>query len=253
MLSEPASNPPASNPPASLKPALLLLPNVLGEVKHHELFLPASVDKAVATIDGLIAESEMAGRRYLGRFATKKPAAEIPIALFNEHTPDGDIDFLLEPIRKGERWGLVSDGGLPCIADPGAKLVSRARQSGIVVQTFVGPSSILLALMASGLPGQRFYFAGYIDKEPHSRDMQIRELEKRSRSDDSTQIFIETPYRNKHTLESLVGNLREGTQLCVAWDLTLPTQGIVSQKVSLWKKSPLPNLDKKNAIFLFYA
>lgn len=235
------------------KPALLLLPNVLGEVKHHELFLPASVDKAVASIDGLIAESGAAGRRYLGRFTTKKPANEIPIALFNEHTPDTDIDFLLEPIRKGERWGFVSDGGLPCIADPGAKLVSRARQSGIVINTFVGPSSIMLALEASGLLGQRFYFAGYLDKEPAKREVQLRELEKRSKSEDSTQIFIETPYRNKHTLDSLLKVLHENTELCIGWDLTLPTQGIVSQPVKLWKKSPLPNLEKKTAIFLFYA
>lgn len=240
-------------PPAQLKPSLLLLPNVLGETRHHELFLPASVDKAVATIDGLIAESETAGRRYLGRFATKKPANEIPIALFNEHTPDADIEFLLEPIRKGQRWGLVSDGGLPCIADPGAKLVSRARNSGIIVQAFTGPSSILLALMSSGLPGQRFYFAGYLDKEPQRREMQIRDLEKRSKTDEATQIFIEAPYRNKQTLESLISSLRENTQLCVAWDLTMPTQGIVSQSIRLWKKSPLPNLEKKAAIFLINA
>lgn len=243
----------SQNNPSQQKPALLLLPNLLGEAKHHELFLPSSVDKAVATLDGLIAESESAGRRYLGRFATKKPAIEIPIALFNEHTRDGDIDFLLEPIRQGQRWGLISDGGLPCIADPGAKLVSRARQSGIVVQAFIGPSSILLALMASGLPGQRFYFAGYLDKEPKNRESQIRDLEKRSKADQATQIFIETPYRNKHTLESLLCTLSDETLLCVAWDLTLPTQGLVSQTVRLWKKSPLPNLEKKNAIFLFSA
>lgn len=235
---------------AQLKPALLLLPNLLGEIKHHEPFLPSSVDKAAATLDGLISESEAAGRRFLGRFSTKKPAAEIPIALFNEHTPDADIDFLLEPIRHGERWGLISDAGMPCIADPGARLVKRARDSGIVVQAFIGPSSILLALMQSGLSGQRFYFAGYLDKEPKQRQLQIKALEKRSASDKATQIFIETPYRNKHTLDSLMQVLQDDTILCVAWDLTLPTQGIVSQSVKMWKKSPLPNLEKKAAIFL---
>ncbi len=238
---------------SNLKPALLLLPNVLGEVKHHEPFLPASVDKAVATLDGLIAESAGAGRRFLGRFNTKKPANDIPMALFNEHTPDADIDFLLEPIRRGERWGLISDGGLPCVADPGAKLVSRARQSGIVVQAFVGPSSIMLALMLSGMPGQRFYFGGYLDKEPKNRDSEIKELERRSRGERSTQIFIEVPYRNSHMLESLLTNLNEKTLLCVAWDLTLPTQGVLSQSIALWKKSPLPNLEKKSAIFLVSA
>lgn len=232
-------------------PALLLLPNLLGDVKHHELYLPASVDKAVGTISGLIAESESGGRRYLGRFKLDKSARDIPIALFNKDTPDEDIDFLLEPIRMGERWGLISDAGLPCIADPGAKLVSRARQSGIVVQAFVGPSSIFLALMLSGLPSQRFNFLGYLDKEPAKRKTEILSLQKRAHAEDSTQIFIEAPYRNKHVLETLLEALSDDTYLCAAWDLTLATQGVISQPVRLWKKSPLPNLEKKPAIFLF--
>lgn len=233
-----------------LKPALLLLPNLLGECKQHQIYLPASVDKAVSTLDGLIAESPSSGRRYLGRFATKKPPEQIPIALFNEQTPEEDIDFLLEPMRKGERWGLVVDAGVPCVADPGSKLVRRARQCGIPVQAFVGPASWLLALMLSGLPAQRFYFAGYLNKEAGKREKEIRELEKRSKQEHATQIFIETPYRNQHMLESLLQVLGEDTWLCVAWELTMPTQGILSQKVNLWKKSPLPNLDKKNALFL---
>ena len=110
----------------SNKAALLLLPNLLGDSRHAEVFLPSSVFKAMQAIDGLIAESDKEGRRYLSRFETKKPAAETPIALFNEHTPDADLDYLLEPIVAGERWGLVSDAGLPCIADPGSKLVRRA-------------------------------------------------------------------------------------------------------------------------------
>lgn len=232
------------------KPALLLLPNLLGDSRHHELFLPSSVDKAVETLDGLIAESDQAARRFLSRFKTKKPVRETPVALFNEQTPDDHIDFLLEPIRKGERWGLISDGGIPCVADPGAKLVKRARQSGIVVQAFVGPSSIMMALMLSGLPGQRFAFHGYLDKTPEERKRQVSKLEAASKKENMTQIFIETPYRNAHALETLLATLADTTELCVAWDLTLPTQGVLSQPVGLWKKSPLPNLDKKNAIFL---
>lgn len=232
------------------KPALLLLPNLLGESKHHEIFLPSSVDKAVESIDGLIAESEQAGRRFLKRFNTKKPAQDIPLALFNEKTPVDHIDFLLEPMMKGERWGLVSDAGLPCIADPGSKLVRRARQLGINIQAFVGPSSILMSLMLSGLPAQRFSFHGYLDKDEKGRNSQIVVLEKQARQDQSTQIFIEAPHRNQHMLQSLLSNLKEDTYLCVAWDLTLPTQGILSQPVSLWKKSPPPNLEKKAAIFL---
>lgn len=233
------------------KPTLLLLPNLLGEMRHHEPFLPAGVDRAVESLDGLIAESDQAGRRYLGRFKTKKPPLEIPIALFNEHTPETDLDFLLEPIRKGERWGYVADAGLPCVADPGSSLVRRARQTGIAVQAFVGPSSIMLALMLSGLPGQQFTFHGYLDSKPEVRKQQVRKLEQTCQRDGYTQIFIETPYRNKHMLETLLSTLNDETWLCIAWDLTLQTQSVVSQPVSLWKKSPLPNLDKKAAIFLF--
>lgn len=233
------------------KPALLLFPNLLGEHKHHELFLPSSVDRAVESIDGLIAESESGGRRFLGHFNTKKPALEIPIALLNEHTKDSDLDFLLEPIGKGERWGFVADAGVPCIADPGAKLVCRARELGFVVQAFVGPSSIILALMLSGLSGQQFTFHGYLEKEPEKRKQQIRQLEQGAKKSHYTHIFIETPYRNQYTLNSLLETLSDSVRLCVAWDLTLPTQGVLSQSVGVWKKSPLPNLEKKNAIFLF--
>lgn len=235
------------------KPALLLLPNLLGEHRYHAPFLPGSVDKVVGTLDGLIAESEQAGRRYLGRFETKKPAKDIPIALYNKNTPDADIDFILEPISKGERWGLVSDSGIPCMADPGSKLVRRARARGLQVQAFVGPSSILLALMQSGLPGQKFYFHGYLEKDHQKRKREIQLLEKQSSKEESTQIFIEAPYRNQALIEQLVETLSDDTWLCVAWELTMPEQGIVSQPISLWKKSPLPNLEKKNAVFLFSA
>lgn len=237
---------------SATKAALLLLPNLIGDHRHHEPFLPSSVDKAVASLDGLIAESEQAGRRYLGRFQTKKPVRDIPIAIYSEHTRDADIDFLLQPIRDGQRWGYVSDAGLPCVADPGSKLVWRARQTGIAIQAFIGPSSILLALMLSGLPGQRFAFHGYLDKDPEKRKKKILQLEKRARDEEATQIFMEAPYRNAQTLDILLEALHPETILCAAWDLTLQTQGILSQPAALWKKSPLPNLEKRNALFFLY-
>jgi 16S rRNA (cytidine1402-2'-O)-methyltransferase len=235
-----------------MKAALLLLPNLLGQVPHHSMVLPASVERAVATIDGLICESETAGRRYLGYFTTKKPAREIPLAVYDARTPDGDIDFFLEPIRNGERWGLVSDAGLPCIVDPGYKLVARARSSGIAVQGFTGPSAIMHALMLSGLPGQQFAFHGYLAKDPAGRTKALLQLEKNSLSGSATQIFIETPYRNQHLLETALEILQPETLLCVAWDLTLPSQGILSQTIAQWKKMPVPNLDKKPAVFLVF-
>lgn len=232
---------------------LLLLPNLLGDQKHHELFLPASVDKAVSTIDGLLAESESGARRYLSRFKTAKPAHLMPVAVMGSHPTDKELDFFLEPMVAGERWGLVADAGLPCVADPGANLVRRARQLGIQIQAFTGPSSILLSLMLSGLPGQRFSFQGYIAREPEQREKELLRLQKASKEQEATQIFIEAPYRNKHTLDAALECLAETTWLCVAWDLTLPTQGLVSQPVSTWRKTALPNIEKKPAIFLLYA
>jgi 16S rRNA (cytidine1402-2'-O)-methyltransferase len=234
------------------KPALLLLPNLIADLKHHELFLPASVDKAVATLDGLIAESESEGRRYLSRFNLEKPVHLIPIALYTTNTSDADLDFLLEPIAKGERWGLVSDSGLPCVADPGSKLVLRARQRGIQIQAFVGPSSIMMALMLSGLPGQHFSFHAYLDRDPGLFRAKMKKLETKSREEDATQIFMEPPYRNMVALNAILEALHEETLLSVAWDLTMPTQAVLTQSVKLWKKSPLPNLEKRNALFLIY-
>lgn len=228
------------------KPALLLLPNLLGDVKHHQPYLPNSVDKAVATLDGLIAESEKGGRRFLSRFETKKPVREIPIALLNSKSTDEEIEFYLQPIREGQRWGLVSDAGLPCIADPGARVVARARQSGIAVQAFSGPCSFTHALMLSGLPAQQFTFHGYLSKEEKDRQKQLQDMKKAN----VTHIFMERPYRNQQLIAELVETLPDNAILCAAWELMMPEQGIVCQEVRLWRRSPLPNLDKKEAVFI---
>lgn len=232
------------------KPALLLLPNLLGPHKYHAPFLPTSVDKAVKSLHGLIAESEGEGRRYLQRFETDKPAHLIPIALYNKHTQDADLDFLLQPIKEGERWGYVSDAGLPCIADPGCKLVRRARQLGLQVQSFVGPSSILMALMLSGFSGQNFTFHGYAPMDPKRRVEFLKKIEKQAKAEHYTHIFMEAPFRHQYMLEALLKELDDSTELCIAWDLTLPTQGVVAHPMRTWKKIPPPNLEKKNALYL---
>lgn len=236
----------------SKKNALLLLPNLLGS-KYADPFLPKSVADAVLTCDGIFAESEKGGRQFLRYFMDQKEASQVPIALYTSKTPDDDIDFLLEPLTKGESWGIVSDAGPPCVSDPGHMLVRRARELGIQIKAFVGPSSILLGLMLSGLPGERFFFQGYLPRQETDRNKEIIRLDKESARQKVTQIFIETPYRNQYLLESLVAHLDDNTRLAIAWDLTLPTQGILSQKVALWKKSPLPALSKKPAIFLLFA
>jgi len=232
---------------------LLLLPNLLGEGRDHTPFFPPTVDQAMTEIDGLIAESEGGGRSYLKRFKTKKKPHEIPIALLNKHTSFKDLEFLLEPVQKGETWGIVTDAGLPCLADPGSALILRAKQMNIPITAFVGPSSIFLALMQSGLSGQHFTFHGYISKGQEQREKELFHWEKNSRALQETQIFIEAPYRNVHTLKSCLEVLHEKTLLCVAWDLTLPSQEIKTLPLFLWRRQELPSIEKKPAIFLFYA
>ncbi|MBS0652537.1 MAG: SAM-dependent methyltransferase [Verrucomicrobia bacterium] len=235
-----------------MKPTLFLFPNVLDEEGDHSRVLPKSVDEAVAQIDGLIAESEKPARRFLRRFAFEAPKTfrDIPIRLLNEHTPDKQIDELLEPILKGQRWGLISDCGMPCLADPGSNLVFKARQKGIAVETFAGPSSVLLALVLSGLSGQHFTFHGYLPKEEPLLIKAIQEMQKRSAQEKSTHLFIETPYRNQKLLAQLLKTLHDNTQLCVATDLTAPGQEVSTRSVREWKKSPMPEIDKRPTVFV---
>ncbi len=230
---------------------LLLFPNLLAEGTLPADFLPKSVDEAVRSIDGLIAESEKGGRAYLRLFGVAPQ--NMPIRVLSEHTRPEEIAELIEPLKKGQRWGIVSDGGLPCLADPGAQLVRRARELNIPVQAFVGPSSITMALMLSGLSGQCFAFHGYLEREEEKLSRQIRALEKRSLQEKETELCIEAPYRSPKLLGQLLANLNDKTLLCVAWDLTGPSEGVITQSVAAWKKKPLPDLTKKPAIFLFYA
>lgn len=227
---------------------LILLPNLIGEDRELDNWFPPAVAAAVKSIDGLIAESDKAGRAYLNRFRTKKPPLQIPIALFNKQDPDNRdyLDFLLEPVEKGQRWGVLSDQGLPCIADPGSSLVRRAHQKGIAVESHVGPSSIVMALMLSGFKGQRFAFHGYLERE---RKRHLGDMEKRARKGE-TQIFMEAPYRNGETLDAILTLLRDETLLAVAWSLGGPEQGVLSMPIRRWRRIERPNLEKKPAVFL---
>lgn len=226
---------------------LYLLPNVLGPVKDTSPFFPPAIADAVRHIDGLIAESEGEGRRFLKRFSTKKKPHEMPIALINKQMRPDEIDFLLEPLLSGENWGMVSDAGLPCLADPGANLVWHARKLNIPIEAFVGPSSITLALMLSGLSGQQFFFHGYVPKQPKERAKALKNWEKLK---EVTHIFIETPYRNQHTFQACLSVFHPQTLLCVASNLTLPDQYVYTAPVSKWSHI---ELGKKPSIFLFRA
>jgi len=229
---------------------LVLLPNVLGLVKNWDEVMPQALETEVLSLQGLLAENPTEGRRFLGHFLKEK-ANLIPIATFSKKTKDEDIDFYLEPLTKGEKWGLVSDAGLPCIADPGSKLVLRARKLGIKVKAVPGPSSILLALQLSGLNGQNFAFHGYLPKENPELKKRIRELDKVARETSATQIVIEAPHRNEVLLKELLETLSEDMTLSLMWDLTLKGEGGMTEKVSTWKKMALPQLEKRPVVFLW--
>jgi 16S rRNA (cytidine1402-2'-O)-methyltransferase len=224
---------------------LILLPNLLDETLPIEPFFPSSVTESVRSLQGLIAESEKMARRYLRKFLSHDEMAKMPLAILNEHTTS--IQELIYPMERGEVWGLISDAGLPCIADPGSDLVWLAHQKGIQVETRVGPSSIIMALQLSGLGGQAFTFHGYLPREIPELERKVRELEKRG----ETQIWIEAPYRSSKMLECLKQTLQPTTKLCVAVQLTTPHQRVVSQTVAGWRKSSFP-LEKEPAVFLIH-
>lgn len=222
---------------------LYLLPNLLEESLPAEPFLPTSVAEAVRTIQGLIAESEKMARRYLRRFLTHDEMAKRPIMLLNEHSKE--VMPLMQPLLRGEIWGLISDAGLPCLADPGSDLVWLAHQNGIEVETFVGPSSIVMALQLSGFGGQHFSFHGYLPREPQELEKKVLGLEKQP----GTKIWIEAPYRSAKMLDILKQVLKPATRLCVAANLTTPTERVVSQTIARWREISFV-LEKEPVVFL---
>jgi 16S rRNA (cytidine1402-2'-O)-methyltransferase len=234
---------------------LYLIPNTLGDGDDAALaaVLPAPVRERAGTLASYIGENAKTTRAFLKRVGTTRPIQEIEIRELNVNTPPGEVDKLLAPLLAGIDTGLVSEAGVPAVADPGALLVRRAHERGIKVVPLVGPSSILLALMASGLNGQSFAFHGYLPVDANERAKKLRELEQHSRKARQTQIFIETPYRNRTMLDAVLAACAPSTLVCVAADLTLPTETIQSRSVSDWKKQPGPDLHKRPAIFLLLA
>jgi 16S rRNA (cytidine1402-2'-O)-methyltransferase len=204
--------------------------------------LPAPALAAIRTLKDFVVENAKSARAFLG--ALGMPVRELRIDVIGE-APD-----LLAPLRAGRPLGLLSEAGCPAIADPGAALVEAAHSEGFRVVPLVGPSSIVLALMASGLEGQRFAFCGYLPREDAERKRRIRELEQRSKRERETEIFIETPYRNEALLGALLETCRPETRLCVAADLTLPGETVVSRRVRDWRSTAI---GKRPAVFLLLA
>lgn len=227
---------------------LYLIPCTLGETPPLEV-LPLLVKKAIENIDHYIVEHEKSARRFIKSVASKKQQNSLHIEEINKFTKPQEIPQMLEPCFNGFDVGIISDAGCPGIADPGAAVVEQAHQKAIKVVPLVGPSSILLALMASGFNGQNFAFNGYLPIDKVERKQKIKQLEKKSIVENQSQLFIETPYRNNQMLESLVKTLQNTTGICVACDITLSTQYIRTAPVKQWKRIKV-DLHKRPAIFI---
>ncbi|MCE2871616.1 MAG: SAM-dependent methyltransferase [Oxalobacteraceae bacterium] len=239
---------------------LYLIPNSLGPGALDDV-LPDSVRHTTAQLDYFIAENAKTARAFLKLVALthtlNKPLQEIEIRELNVKTAASELPSLLAPLLAGRNAGLVSEAGVPAVADPGADLVRLAHQKNIRVKPLVGPSSILLALMASGLNGQSFAFHGYLPTDAGLRANRLRQLEQRSRQENQTQIFIETPYRNEAMIEAIATHCTGTTLVSLATDLTLETETVRTQSVHLWKNEitagRFPDFRKKPTVFLLLA
>lgn len=234
------------------KGTLFLIPVPLGAMGSTSV-LPQEVCSRAAMLRFFVAENAKTARAFLKSLPHSLPLQEIAIEELNEHTTSGAMPELLAPLLAGQDVGLVSEAGCPAVADPGAHLVALAHQRGIRVAPLVGPSSILLALMASGLSGQNFSFHGYLPAKDDQRQRKIAALEKDSRAEKRTHVFIETPYRNEKMLESLLTFCAPQTRICIATDLTLECESIETHTVLDWKKIGRPKIDRRPTVFLLQA
>jgi 16S rRNA (cytidine1402-2'-O)-methyltransferase len=230
---------------------LYLIPTTLGETEPLEV-LPISIKQAVETIDHYIVENEKTARHFIKKILPRKSQPDLHIEQLNKFTEPERIPSFLDPCFNGQNIGVLSEAGCPGVADPGADVVRLAHEKGIQVVPLVGPSSILLALMASGLNGQNFAFNGYLPIETAERKRSLKMLERLSKEKNQTQLFIETPYRNDKLFQDATKHLAPGTFLCLAVDITLPTEFIKTKTVRDWRNES-PVLHKRPAIFLILA
>ena len=215
---------------------LFLLPAPLGPEEDPARTLSPRAIEVASTVQYLIAENARSARAVLGRLALSRPIQQIEIRTLNLRTPHAELEGLLGPILAGRDGALMSEAGCPGVADPGAELVALAHARGVRVVPLVGPSAILLALMGSGLNGQRFAFAGYVPVPQAERAAQLRKLEARSAAENETQLLIETPYRNQALFDALVSSLAPETMLTVAAELTLPGERLRTRSVADWRR-----------------
>lgn len=230
---------------------LYLIPVTLGDTEPLEV-LPISIKQTIERIDHYIVENEKSARRFIKKISSGKAQSSLKIFVLNKFTEAQEIPSFLVPCAQGQDVGIISEAGCPGIADPGADVVRIAHEKNIQVVPLVGPSSITLALMASGMNGQSFAFNGYLPIEGSEKKAAIKRLEKISRDIGQSQLFIETPYRNDKLLAEIIKILHPNTRLCVACDITLPTEYIITQTAAAWKGTKV-ELHKRPAIFIIQA
>ena len=230
---------------------LYLFPSPLGDNEPREV-IPGPVLDRMLEIRTFVVEEDRTAHRFLSRAGLKEHIGELEFHELNEHTQPKEVEALAALFENGQDVGLITEAGLPAVADPGALLVALCHRRGIEVVPFTGPSSLMLALMASGLDGQSFAFCGYLPAKTDERRSAIRTVEKRSSQLHQTQLFIETPYRNDSLMADLLASCRDDTRLCIAADLTLPTATIRTRTVREWKKAPI-EIGKRPCVFLLLA
>ena len=233
-----------------MQPALYLIPVTLGDTEIDRV-LPNHNRDIIAGISHFVVENIRSARRFLRRSNPDIVIDDLTFYTLDEHTRPEEISTFLTPLRQGKPMGVISEAGCPAIADPGADLVAIAQREELPVVPLVGPSSILMSLMASEFNGQSFAFNGYLPVEPAERTRKIKQLEQRAYSEDQTQIFIETPYRNHKMIEELVRTCRPTTRLCVACDISCEAEEIHTRTIAQWKKTKY-DIQKRPAIFLIY-
>ena len=231
-----------------MKGKLYLLPTTLGDNEPLEV-MPYSVKTMVELIDHYIVENEKSARRFIKKITPKKSQPSLTIMKLDKYAEEIETRTFLDVCEQGISVGLLSEAGVPAVADPGATIVKLAHEKGIKVVPLVGPSSILMALMASGMNGQNFAFNGYLPIDNSDRKKAIKDLEKLSKEKNQSQIFIETPYRNEKMFTDLKSALTPATLLCIAVDITLPNEYIKTYSIADWKKQS-PDLHKRPAIFI---
>lgn len=232
-----------------MKGSIYLIPNFLGESSTEKSF-PVENVAIIRRIKHFIVEDIRTVRRFLKKVDKSINIDELTFFVLDKHTRPEDIPSFLKPAEAGNDMGIISEAGCPGVADPGADVVAIAHNKGLKVVPLVGPSSILMAMMASGMNGQNFAFTGYLPVDKSSNIKAIKHLEDRAIREKQTQIFIETPFRNTKMLDDLLFALRPSTRLCIACNVTCDDEYIVTKSVAQWRNAKLPDINKKPTIFL---